>query len=383
MPPPVHVLGRFPPPFDGQTLATELSARLLEPAFRVQRVDTQVPGESHHPDRAVSLGRLRHYLGLRAHLRAALAQAPLAPVLWHAISPTPLGHARDVLATVPAFGPRQPVHAVMHRATFERLFASPLTAPTARRVVARMASFVFHSPRLAEACAAHIPPARRVLIPNTIDDGMRVAPAEVAAKQAARAAAARPLRLLYASNMLPTKGYLDVLGAAERLAARGVAVETDFVGGWPSDAERERFDARVTAAGLGDRVRAHGSMADRARLRAFHLAADVFLLPTYHPVETQPKAILEALAAATPVVATRRGIIADMVREGESAHLVPAQDPAAIADAVERLREPAHWRRLSDGARARFDAAFSPEVVGARWARLVRGEPLDDDLLVG
>lgn len=160
----------------------------------------------HSLERAISVSRLRHYLGLRRRLRAALSQAPEAPVLWHAISPTPLGHWRDVLATLPAIGPTHAVHAVMHRATFERLFTSPLTAPTARRVVDRVASFVFQSPRRAEACAAHIPRHKRVLIPNTVDEDMRCTTAEVEAKQAPLSG--RSLRLLFASNMLPEKGYL-------------------------------------------------------------------------------------------------------------------------------------------------------------------------------
>jgi glycosyltransferase involved in cell wall biosynthesis len=384
MPPPVHVLGRFPPPFDGQTLATELVATLLEPAFDVRRVNTQVPGENRVHERTFSVGRLRHYLGLRRRLRAALASEPEAPVLWHSISPLPLGHWRDVLTTLPAFGSRQPVYAVMHRATFERLFRSPLTAATASRVVSRVQAFVFQSRRLAEACAVGIPPEKVVLIPNTIDAAVMCSAAEVAEKHRAPRAPDRALRLLYASNMFPTKGYGDVLEAAISLSASGIPFEADFVGGWTDEADRIRFEARVRESGLGDRVRHHGAISDRARMRALHLAADVFLLPTYYPVETQPKAIIEALSAGTPVVATRRGIIEDMVQEGDSAHLVPPRDPAAIAAAVERLREPGHWQRLALGARARFEAAFSPEVVGAQWERLTRGEvPSPDGHRIG
>ncbi len=372
--PPVHVLGRFPPPFDGETLATERCASLLAPRFAVRRHNTQTPDPKHAQERPFSLERLRHYIRLRARLRAALAEAPEAPVLWHAISPTPLGHWRDVIGTLPAFGPRQPVYAVMHRATFERLFRSPLTARSARRLVTRVDGFVFLSRRLAEACAEEIPPEKWTLIPNTIDDAVACSAVEVAARQAAHQerhrAPGRPLRLLFASNMIVSKGYLDVLGAGSRLAARGVPFELDFVGGWGSGAERARFERYVREHDLSDRVRYHGSVHDRKRIKAIHLAADVFLLPTAYPVETQPKAIIEALNAGTPVVASRRGIIEDMVREGQSAHLVPTHDPDAIAEAVERLRDPAHWLRLSQGARSQFEEAFSPEVVGQQWAAL-------------
>jgi glycosyltransferase involved in cell wall biosynthesis len=262
----------------------------------------------------------------------------------------------------------------MHRATFERLFLSPLTALTARRLVARVQAFVFQSTRLAQACEPFIPAEKVVLIPNTIDESVLCTPAEVRQKQDERVSSHRPIRLLFASNMFESKGYLDVLEASRQLASRGVAFDIDFVGGWTSEADRVHFEEKVGEYGLQEYVRHHGSIADRGRMREMHLCADVFLLPTYYKVETQPKAIIEALNAGTPVIATRRGIIEDMVQEGENAHLVPPRDPTAIAAAIERLREPTHWLSLSKGARARFDAAFSPTVVGAKWEQLARGD---------
>lgn len=370
--PVVHVLGRFPPPFDGQTLATERIASLLDRRFDVRRLDTQAPEAGHvRTDGGFSLARLRHYAALGPRLRAALADAPDAPVLWNAISPTPLGHGRDVLLTLPAFRPAQPVFAVMHRATFEHLFDTPLTAFTARRLVRRVTSFVFLSEHLAAQCDPWIPAAQRAVIPNTIDDALVCSPAEVAAKQG-HFRTDRPLRLLFVSNMLPEKGYLDVLRAVGTLRDRGLDVEIDFVGGWTSDADEAAFWSE--AEPLADAVRHHGAVSDRARIRAFHLAADVFLLPTVHPTETQPKAIIEALGAGTPVVATQRPIM-DALVPSEAGLLVPPHAPEAIAEAVSRLADGVRWRAYSEGARAHFEAAFSPDAVRARWEALLAPYP--------
>ncbi len=371
MVPPVFVLGRFPPPFDGQTLATERIASLLEDRFDVQRLDTQAPEGDHvRGDEGFSFSRFRHYLGLRATLRAALARRPTAPVLWNSISPMPLGHWRDVLTTMPAFQPGQPVHAVLHRATFDGLFTGRLTAPTARRLVRRMTSFVFQSEHLATACAPWVPEAKRLVIPNTIDDAVVCTEREVEAKQAAYSTD-RPLRLLFVSNMLPEKGYLDVLRAVGLLQERGLGVETDFVGGWPAEAARAAFERE--AASLGGSVRHHGAVADRAAIKALYLAADAFILPTVHPTETQPKAIIEALGAATPVITTRRPIMEALVHDGREGFLVEPHTPPAIAEAVERLRDPDRWRSLSARARARFELAFSPASVRLRWEALLAG----------
>ena len=372
--PPVHVVGRFPPPTDGQTLATALAADLLEGTHDVRRHDTQpASGDALGRAEGLDLGRALFFLRRRRSLKAALAEAPAAPVLWHSISPAPLGHARDVLATVPAFAPRQPVVAVLHRSGFGDLFGSPLTAPSARRLVERVDRFVIQSESLAQACAPHVPREKVALIPNTLDAAVLPAPDAVDAAREARLArrGAEPFRLLFLSHLLPTKGYRDVLDAVPILRERGVEVRADFVGGWDADADRRAAEQFVRARGLHDAARFHGVVEDRARARALFLGADALALPTYYPPETQPKAILEALAAGTPVVVTRHASIPEMVRAGREARFVPARSPSAVADAVASLADPAAWRAASVDARARFDAAFAPAAVRDRWLALL------------
>lgn len=362
--PPVVVLGRFPPPPDGQTLATERCASFLDDAFDVTRLDTEPPGPpalTAHPTFSVS--RAAHFLRLRRRLADALRRHAGAPVLWHAISPAPLGHARDVLATVPTFAPGQPVVGVLHRATFDALFGSAATRWSARRLVRRLDGLVFQSPALAARCGDEVPEAKRILVPNTVRDAAVPSGAEVEARRAV--GPGRPLRVLFLSNHLPEKGHADVLEAVARLAARGVVVRATFAGGWPSADARAAFEARIGRLGVDAEVL--GPVAEAAEVRRLHLEADVFALPTTHPTETQPIAILEALAAGTPVVSVDRPVLRDMVEDGVEGALVPPHTPAAIADALEALAAPDRWRAASAAARARFDRQFSPAVVGAQW----------------
>jgi glycosyltransferase involved in cell wall biosynthesis len=72
-------------------------------------------------------------------------------------------------------------------------------------------------------------------------------------------------------------------------------------------------------------------------------------------VDGLPSTVLETLASGRPVIATRVGCIPEVVTEGETGLLVPEKDPAAIARAIEHLRDdPAARRRL--GAEARRTA---------------------------
>ena len=237
-------------------------------------------------------------------------------------------------------------------------------------MVRRVSGFVFQNRPLAERCAPWIPDRKRFVIPNTIDDEVVCTNAEVAAKQQARTIR-RPVRLLFLSNMMPEKGYLDVLQAVHILHTRGLSVQADFAGRWVTDADRTAFERLVEKHDLHGVVHHHGGVSERASVKALNLNADVFLLPSYHPTETQPLAILEALNAGTPVITTRYSTLPDLVGDGLEALLVPPQAPEAIAEAVHRLADYETWRPFSQHARQQFRNRFSPDAVRRQWVDLI------------
>lgn len=366
----IFVLGRFPPPLDGGTLATRRLAELLDPIHTIHRINTEPPGGTHlaaevrfRPD------RVRHYAGLARPIRAALQTAPSAPVLWTSISPVLLGHWRDMLTIYPALAPEQAVYGVSHRATFHEAFHSPLTRPTARLLVRRLAGFVFLTEQFAERCTPWIPDAKRFVIPNTIDDALLCGEDEIARK--VDRPDQRALQLLFLSNMMPEKGYRDVLKMLPILRAHGVAFHAHFAGRWVTEVDRTNFDAFIAAHRLQANVTHYGGLSDREQIRRLHLQADAFLLPSYHPTEAQPLSIIEALSAGTPVVTTMHGGMPDMIRPNRDGLFVPPRDPEALAEAVRQLSQNDHWKTLSRSARRRFQERFSPAAVRQQWENLI------------
>jgi glycosyltransferase involved in cell wall biosynthesis len=82
-------------------------------------------------------------------------------------------------------------------------------------------------------------------------------------------------------------------------------------------------------------------------------------------------ALLEAMRAGKPIVATDVGATSDAVVDGESALVVPARRPAALRDAVLALRvDPANAARLGRNARARFEADFHMQRQHQRFLDL-------------
>jgi glycosyltransferase involved in cell wall biosynthesis len=123
-------------------------------------------------------------------------------------------------------------------------------------------------------------------------------------------------------------------------------------------------------AGIEDRVTWCGRVKDAA---AYFRAFDVFVLSSR--TEGTPIALLEAMAAEVPVVATAVGGVPDVVNEA-SAILVPSENPAALAAAILRtLRSPAEAAGRAAAAADRLSTTFGQDAWLARhedlYARLL------------
>jgi glycosyltransferase involved in cell wall biosynthesis len=105
--------------------------------------------------------------------------------------------------------------------------------------------------------------------------------------------------------------------------------------------ERPALEAECRALGLDDAVTFFGWRRD---LEAVYGDLDVVVNASLN--EGTPVALIEALAAARPVVATRVGGTPDLLREGARGRLVPPGDPRALADAVLETLEGSEAARL-------------------------------------
>jgi glycosyltransferase involved in cell wall biosynthesis len=153
------------------------------------------------------------------------------------------------------------------------------------------------------------------------------------------------------------KGHADLVNALGRL--RRLAPDLKFklvvVGDGP---ERPRVEEAARADDISDRVVFAGHARD---VRPFYALADALALPSHS--EGSPNVLLEAMAAGVPVAATRVGGVPEIAEDGESALLVPARDPGAMAAALERLlADSALASRLAESARERALTHFSPEA---------------------
>jgi glycosyltransferase involved in cell wall biosynthesis len=120
----------------------------------------------------------------------------------------------------------------------------------------------------------------------------------------------------------------------------------------------------IRELGLGGAFTLLGWSADRS---AIYRDADVAVLSSVS--EGHPYALLEAMAAGVPVVATRVGGVPELV--GEAGSLVPPRDPDALAAALlALLRDPELRAELGRNGRARVEERFSIERMIAAYRTL-------------
>ena len=161
--------------------------------------------------------------------------------------------------------------------------------------------------------------------------------------------------ILSVGRLSKEKAHADLIRAFKQLCTTNPDLNCNLVivGDGP---EREPLESASAQSGLSQRIIFAGQVTD---VRPFYAMSDVFVLPSL--TEGSPNVLLEAMAAKVPVVATAVGGVPEIVENEESALLVPANDPEALAAAIVRLLGDAELgRRLTKNAAEIISKNHSP-----------------------
>jgi glycosyltransferase involved in cell wall biosynthesis len=193
-------------------------------------------------------------------------------------------------------------------------------------------------------------------VPNAVDVKQY---GGIAADRRARSQLRSPLTVLYLGHLGSAKGSFDLLEAARLAKAGGESWQFELIGDEISAGDRDRLRAEVSSLGVGDTVRIGDSVTGDAKLQAF-ARADVFVYPSYH--EGMPMAIIEAMACALPVVASRVGGIPDLVDDGVSGILIEPACPGELVRAIRSVVDDGSKHvGMGENALRRADGGFSFE----------------------
>jgi glycosyltransferase involved in cell wall biosynthesis len=169
------------------------------------------------------------------------------------------------------------------------------------------------------------------------------------------------LRVGHVGQMHPGKGWHLLLEAVDSLHKRGFPIHLTLAG-----AGVEAEQARIVATKRSAYVRYLGMVREAGRTVIPQL--DALVLATWS--EGMPMSIVEAFAAAVPVLATPVGGIPEMLADGVNG-LSIERNAQSIETAIERLVTEAGLRgRLARGARATFEERFEINNIVARYNKV-------------
>jgi glycosyltransferase involved in cell wall biosynthesis len=233
-----------------------------------------------------------------------------------------------------------------------------LTAPLADRVVCvsqNVAEFA--------VSAIGLPAEQLAVIPNgaPLEEFADLPPP--AAARAALGLPAAGLLVGAAGRAHPVKGFTVLLEAFAALAPAHPGARLALAGDGPQLGALQAQSARL---GLAGQVFFLGHC---ARIQTFLAALDVFVLPSFH--EGLPNAVLEAMAAGRPVVATAVGGTPEAVLNDLTGLLVPPGDAPALSAALSALlADPGLRLRMGAAGRQRVAEHFSLDAVVRKTERL-------------
>lgn len=197
-----------------------------------------------------------------------------------------------------------------------------------------------------------VPDERLTVVPNGVPD---IAPIDSQARLGCN-----EWRLGMVALMRPRKGVEVALEAMHQLKShaseRDARVSLELIGGFETDDYQRQILGMIEQLGLGDCVQWTGFTNDvPAAIRRL----DGLVLPSLFG-EGMPMVVLEALAAAVPVVATRVEGTPEVIRDGIEGYLADPRSASSLASSLERLiSSRSTWACLSDRALRRHRQHYS------------------------
>ncbi|WAC06936.1 MAG: glycosyltransferase family 4 protein [Thermodesulfobacteriota bacterium] len=188
-------------------------------------------------------------------------------------------------------------------------------------------------------------------LPNGIDIGVKN-------NKRHRIESDRPFKILFLSNLVPTKGPTDLIEACKILKEKNSLFQLYFVGTPSSkDFGWEKLDRLIRLYGLDKQTHYLGPKYGNQKDDIL-CDSDVLVFPTVK--DCFPLVILEAMAFGLPVISTYEGAIPEIVDDGVTGYLVPPKNPERIAEKLlDLINNPETRIRMGEAAKKKFEQHYT------------------------
>lgn len=179
-------------------------------------------------------------------------------------------------------------------------------------------------------------------------------------------------RILFLSNLIISKGLLDLLDACKILSDRNLAFKCDIVGAETDEMSQTRLEQEIRNRGVASNVEYLGKKFGEEKNECFE-NSDIFVFPTYYPNECFPIVLLEAMQHGLPCVSTDEGAIPDIIDDGKTGIVVQRHNPNSIANAIQPLIESESLRKvMGNAARSKYDKFYRLDTFEQQLSAILR-----------
>lgn len=319
----------------------EVTVLVCAPGVRTRR-------ETLNGVQVIKAGRWATVASMPVSLAQPWILSGMRPDVAHIHSPYPLGEAANWL-----LGRARGTVITYHSDIVRQKHFLPIYGPILNRVLSAADRIIATSPPYIDTS----PWLRRTRDKCTVvplgADVTRFAPVE--------RPQTGPLELLSVGRLRYYKG-LDTLLHAMYLVGLMESAKPDvhlsIVGDGPM---RREWELRAHQFGLEDRVQFMGEV-DDADLPGWYQRSDVFVLPANARSEAFGTVLIEAMASGLPCITTEVGTGTSwVVQDGVTGLVVPAQDPPALATAIQAMQDADLRRRMGQAGYTRAQNLFTQQ----------------------
>lgn len=325
----VLFIAPLPPPTHGQSLASEVLLKRIRQNHEVRVVDM---AKKKRPTNIFH--HLRRALEVLTFFVKALVRKTGTDLIYFTISESVAGNLKDIVIYSICFWRLDTmyIHMLGGAGMKSILEKRPLISRINRFFVSRVRGVIVEGKAQAATFAKLIRTDKIHIVPNFAEDFLFV---EEPAVRAKFREVGHRLKILYLSNLINGKGYLELADAYASLPSElRDRIQITFVGGFQSGRHESDFMQKIrNFAGL----HYYGKFAAGEQKKSLYMQSHIFCLPTYYPYEGQPISILEAYATGCAVITTYHSGIPDVFADGVNGYAVEKKSAESIAGVIRRI----------------------------------------------
>ncbi|OGW29168.1 MAG: hypothetical protein A2X59_08115 [Nitrospirae bacterium GWC2_42_7] len=356
MKPRVIFLGPLPPPLMGPSLATELilTSKIIDEIDLIH-LDTS---DHRDIDTLGSVDFTNIYLAIKNYAMLFILILKHRPVaVYIPISQTTIGYLRDAgfILISKLFGRKVICH--LRGGNFKNWFNSSrlLTRWCVRKVHSLVDGQIVLGAKLMNLFDGIVKKERIFVVPNGRNFN--------AVSNCSRSS--EKISILYLANLIPSKGFIDVLNACPIVYSTFKHIEFIFAGCFNDAKIRKNFD-KFLETNEGLPIRFEGTVQGQKKNDLLG-GAHIFVFPTYSPPEGHPWVIVEAMAAGLPIITTDQGAITESVIDGINGFIVEKRNPEQIAEKIKLLIQNEELRiKMGKESRRLYEENFTEEIMVQR-----------------